>query len=264
MSDKKLNLLVIGLLKTGSSALIDMLREYDNVALIPNEFDEYRAPGLVADQLASEEDKLPNLIHELTRTNIKLRLIYNILPIFNLKQLKNIEFGARFFSTLKQLKRLSLLKRLNKKLKSGASSEEKVEFAKNWIREVGNIYEKGEYCILYNQPLQIVNEIKIWKQVFHPFKLIVVFRDPKDQLADIIKFRYLFGTYGDPYMTLSNFTLESIYGRSRAGAIKFHINAIKKRVIVLILYIIAGPTYIRTRPTSSLIRFIRSPVLFFL
>ncbi len=46
----------------------------------------------------------------------------------------------------------------------------------------------------------------------------------------------------------------------------FHITAmhITIKIMRLMVYITAGPRYMRTRFTSSLMRFIKSPVLFFL
>ena len=48
---KKCNILIYGILSSGSSALVDLLLEYNNVNVIPGEFDDFRASGLVADQL---------------------------------------------------------------------------------------------------------------------------------------------------------------------------------------------------------------------
>ena len=53
--------------------------------------------------------------------------------------------------------------------------------------------------------------------------------------------------------------------RVRVGAIVIMYDiTITNKEIVFVLYMNAGPTYILTFPTSSLIRFIRSPVLLFL
>ncbi|MCA0932639.1 hypothetical protein LCM02_09265 [Lutimonas saemankumensis] len=228
---EKTNILVLGLLKTGSSALIDLLKEYECFGLIPDEFNDYRAPGLVADQLTfTPDDIFPNKIEKITHFKQKLRLIYNLFPIFELKKIKNSSFKDRFYFSKKRIKELNSLKSLNKKLISKDELEDKIHHTRLWIKNLGVIHAKNKPYILFNQPLETVNDIDIWKKVFFPFKLIVVLRDPKDQLADIINFGYLYETFGDPFMTLSGVTLETIYGRNRAGALNFHIDAIKRRL----------------------------------
>jgi len=229
MKNEKTNILIFVLLKTGSSALVDLLREYDNLSVVPGEFDDYRAPGLIADQLTNHQNGFPNLIQSIFNFNGKLGLIYKVFPIFNPKEIINGGLPNRFLKAKLRLKRIKLMQDLNHQLLLTPGIEQKIDITKTWIKDIGDIYSTGKHSIVYNQPIEIVNEIKIWRKVFHPFKLIVVYRDPKDQLADIIKFGYLYGAYNGPYMTLSGVTLESIYGRNRDGAINFHIDAINKR-----------------------------------
>lgn len=231
MNKLKINILVIGLLKTGSSALIDLLREYDNINLIPGEFDDFRAPGLVADQLSYQQSvDFINKIEVLIESKQKLLLIYNILPIYSKGIHSTIGIRGRFVSSLIRIRQLRLLKKLNIKLSSNISFDDKIRHANKWITEIGLIYNKDKEFILYNQPLEIVNNTGIWSKVFHPWKLVIVYREPKDQLADIIKNGYLYEPYGAPFINFGGVTLETIYGRSREGAITFHIDAIRKRL----------------------------------
>ena len=51
-----------------------------------------------------------------------------------------------------------------------------------------------------------------------------------------------------------------VYKVSSGDTLYIYNITIAKRIKVLIVYITAGPTYIRTFETSSLIRFIKSPV----
>ena len=234
MRKEKYNILVCGLLSTGSSALVDLLREYDNMNHIPGEFDDFRAPGLVADQLNDPQDySFLNEIDRLIGFRSKIRRIYYVLPIFSifkwdLKMIRGI--GSRFRLSIIRNRQLNLLKKLNIKLATNIPLKDKIRFANQWITEVGNIQLKNKEFVVFNQPLQIVIDTCLWKEVFKPWKLICVYRDPKDQLAEIVRNGYLFNPYGAPVMNHGGVVLETIYGRNRKGAIKFHIEAIKKRM----------------------------------
>jgi hypothetical protein len=226
MKKVKSNILVFGLLSTGSSALVDLLREYDNIHVIPGEFNDYRTPGLVADQLSHHLNiGFPSRIEKLTETKKVLKLIFNVLPILKIR-------GARSHikASYRRVRQLILLKKLNQKLKSNISLEDKIRYAKIWINEIGNINKKNEEFVVFNQPIATPNANPIWGEVFFPWKLICVYRDPKDQFADIVKKGRLDEPYGKPYLNLAGVIIEDIYGRNRKGAINVHIESIKKRL----------------------------------
>jgi hypothetical protein len=230
MKKIKTNILVVGLLSTGSSALVDLLREYEDIHVIQNEFNDFRAPGLVADQLGNLEDNnFMNEIGILTSLKYRLRLIYNIFPILRLEIDSFKELKNRFNFNFERIKQLNALKKLNAKLISAISSKEKIVYANQWIQEIGDINNCNKKFVLFDQPLLTAIESKIWKEVFYPFKLMIVYRDPKDQLAEIIKNGKLYGFYGAPNVNLGGVTLETIYGRSRKAAITIHSESIKKR-----------------------------------
>lgn len=225
----KSNILVFGLLSTGSSALVDLLREYDNISIIPGEFDDFRAPGLVADQLSLHQSiDFPNKIDQLAPFWKKIRLIYSIAPIFKLKIHSFKGIRGRFKFVRLRIKQLDLLKKLNRKLKTEIAFEDKIRYANNWIQDTSNI--QNTELVVYNQPLLTGVDTKIWKEVFYPCKLICVYRDPKDQLADIIKQGRLYLPYGAPYVNIAGVIIETIYGRNRKGAINVHIDAMRKRL----------------------------------
>src|SRR5690606_32988544 len=54
----------------------------------------------------------------------------------------------------------------------------------------------------------------------------------------------------------------NVYKVRRGETLYIYTITMAKRMTVLMVYITAGPTYIRVFPTSSLMRFIRSPVRF--
>ncbi len=230
MNKEKTNILIVGLLATGSSAMVDLLREYDEIHIVQNEFNDFRAPGLVADQLDNQQDnEFKNEIGRITSLKSRLRLIYGIFPILKWEIKTILEVKHRFKYNLIRIKQLNLLKRLNTILVSTISVEEKFHQANHWIQEVGRINNPSKEFVLFDQPLLSTINTGIWERVFNPFKLIVVYRDPKDQLAEIIKKGILYAPYGAPNVTYSGVALESIFGRNRESAITIHINAIKKR-----------------------------------
>lgn len=231
MESKKLNILVIGMLSSGSSALIDLFLEYNNINVIPGEFDDFRASRMVADQLTHQQSiNFPNIIDLVIRNRSKKRLIYNIFPIFKFELRTITHIRSHYKTSLLQLKQLELLYKLNKKLKSDITFEEKIQHTNQWIRDIGRINLKNRKFIVFNQPIEIAIDNKVWRAAFEPFKLICVYRDPKDQLADIINRGFLSASFDAPKMTVPGVNAESIYGRDRAGAFKFHLDALRKRM----------------------------------
>lgn len=129
MEHAKYNILVTGLLVTGSSALIGMLKEYDNINIIPGEFDDFRAPGLVADQLRFyKNNEFCSEIERLTAFRLKAKLLYNALPIFNWKEFKIKGVQNRLKFSLTRIRHLMLLKQINKILCTNITIQDKKIF----------------------------------------------------------------------------------------------------------------------------------------
>jgi hypothetical protein len=230
LEEKNYNLLILGLLSTGSSALVDLLKEYDNVNIVPEEFNDFRAPGLVADQLSDQQSKnFPSKISSLISVKKQIHLIYEVVPFFKKEIFRIWRIKVRYKKSSVRLKQLWYLKNLNSRLDSDISFEEKIKFANIWVKEIASINSKNKKITVFNQPLLTGIETPIWEKVFDPLKLIIVFRDPKDQLAEIIKKGYLFMSYGAPNINMGGVIIETLYGRDRKGAINTHIDAIAKR-----------------------------------
>ena len=235
------NILVLGTSSSGSSALHNLLKEYDNIGHFPNEFDDFRAPGLVADQLNEVSSiNFPNKIDKLLGfTNLAKRLIYKSLIwklIFNCipKKYRGIDYNIKLLDNIKDklidLYKLYLLDQLNKSLKTKIPFEEKIRNSNKWIQLIGNILFFDKKYVLYDQPILTKTDFTIWTTVFNPFKLIIVYRNPRDQIADIIERGNLFKPFGSAYMTLAEDNLEAIYGKDKKGAMRFHIDSIKNRL----------------------------------
>ena len=244
MFKERTNILIMGTLASGASALVDMLKEYENVNVLPDEFVSYRRPGFVADQLSYNSSlDYPSVIDgEITFENYKWELIYksSIWKLFSAKGLKNAwdkEWGhpklKAYKNSLISLYHIFFLKELNKSLRSDISFEEKIRLSSEWIHKIGNVYPSANDFILYNQPLHPWFDTEIWTKVFSPFKLIYVLRDPKDQLAEMIRREIVFSPFRDAQISYGQFNIVSIYGNDRKGRIRFVMDALKKRLEIL-------------------------------
>lgn len=233
------NILIYGTLSSGSSAVHNLLKEYDNIGYLANEFDDYRSPGLVADQLSySSSVNFPNEIDKITLLNNSIKkvlfksLIWKLFLCgisnkyldINIKLLSYIRNGLIGYS------QILLLKNLNKNLKSSISFEKKIDFSNKWINDIGNIFSNHIEYMMFDQPINLTSEVSIWTKVFNPFKLIIIYRDPRDQLADIEKRGLLFMPFGSAATNLAGVNLDYIYGRDRKGATRFQIDAIRVRL----------------------------------
>ena len=226
MAYGRVNILVSGILKSGSSALVDMLREYSCFGIIPGEFDDYRAPGLIADQLSNKNNqRLFNKVDNITGLRNKASIVLDGF----IGGLRTGNLRKQIGCTINTLAEVKLLQELSVRLSSAESFAHKINYSNRWIKNVGDIYAKNTKYVLFNQALSPAIDIKLWRKVFSPFKLVVVYRDPRDQLADIVKFNYLGNTFGGPKVSMSGVSLETIYGRSRYGAMQCHIDALRKR-----------------------------------
>jgi len=228
---KRCNILVNGLLYSGSGAIVDLLKEYDNIHVINHEFNDFRAPGLVGDQLNYNSSiDFPNQIYKLTKFRRIIGFVFKSIPKFSweLYQIKRYGLYFNFMGT--RLYQLYRLNQLNRCLKSDIPFDVKIQKSNEWIHRIGGIFSINKKYVLFDQPIMLGADINVWTKVFNPYKLIYVYRNPKDQLADIIRSGCLFPPFGAPFINLAGITLETIYGRDRKGAIRFHIEAIQKRL----------------------------------
>lgn len=239
MNSEKTNILVIGTLASGSSALVDMLKEYENIGALPREFDNFRRPGFVSDQLSAATCiDYPNVIDDNVRfISSTWKFIYksSLWKYFFKERTrklwdKNWKIFEKYKICLISLQQIYILSELSKKLKSPISFEEKIHHSNEWIRQIGNIYSPRYDFILFNQPLLPWSDPEIWTKVFKPFKLICVYRDPKDQLAEMIRRDIEFSPFRANQLTYGQFNLISIYGNDRKGRFKFLTDALKNRL----------------------------------
>jgi len=239
-----MNILVCGLLWSGSSALVDMLKEYSDVGLIQGELDELRRPGMISDHI-------DGLISDVYPSQVEIFLKAQYKP--GRKLLKNFLNGHLY-----NLKRWRALKEHSRIITSSASREEKLAAARKYTGAIKDIYAEGKSHAVFDQPIIISQHLDVWPKVFSPFKMFFIYRDPRDQLAQIIKQNHLFLYFCAPE--------QDIYGGGRLGAIKYQIHTLKTRIKWMEKIIVTQPENAVALSFERLVRdneFIRAKVELF-
>lgn len=223
--------MIVGFARTGSHALVDLLSEYDNIGVYPGEFNMFRTPGLISDMLEDKEKCLwPNLIEHYTTYNSLVRRVVDKLIPDGLTNNNFVIKNAKYFPNLeKKMTTISYIRsisRLNDVLNSNTSLDNKIQATNSWINKLGYFYAKEKEYLILDQPIKPSSNLSVWTEVFKPFKVIFSIRNPRDQIADLLKAGYLYKPYGtEPTPTWGGGILESIYGRNKQGAIKMFIDS---------------------------------------
>lgn len=240
-SRDKTRILISGTYFSGSSAVVDLLNEYDGTERIPGEFDDFRRTGLVGDCLEYPVHvPYANRIQEYVSAHGKLLYVSRAFVGSGVKKkgkraqlhhlLDKIIDGMRFGRAkgeeyLKE-KRLNLLPRLVADLERAGSTAEKIARARDWLNEVELICAPSASYVVYDQPIFHGQHLSTWPEVFRPFKLIVVIRNPKDQIAQLIKT----GSIYTDHSTCLTHGLHEIYGGGIDGMVKFNLDAMIGRL----------------------------------
>lgn len=215
-------ILICGTYFSGSSALTDLLSEYKSSARVPGEFDEFRRAGMIGDLIVNKTNiGYDSKLDQAIKNNLSSMYAHsNPEPINYLKYLF-INTPLRYVSEkfIKKYKRICLLKAVNKEIRRCNNIDKKLEIASEWINDIAEVYAKKENFIIFDQPIFFNQHFKVWTEIFSPFKLIIICRDPRDQISDIILKNKLFFDIETPTRGL----LE-IYGADRYGAIRYEID----------------------------------------
>ena len=228
-------IIISGLYYSGSSAVIDFLKECDNVGIYPDEFSQFRGAGLIGDILNASPD-----FHTIDRTDAYIskkggldylsisqnKVGHNrranfhrfIDRLIDFSQLKKNTVSCKQDNTLLELR--SLITQF--------SSEGKLDdlnLAKQWLRKIDDIYARRMDYVVYDQAIYLGKHDKIWPKIFHPYKLIVVIRNPLDQLAQLIRSNKI----SNDHDRCTTNGLGDIYGNSIEGNLCYHASAINAR-----------------------------------
>lgn len=215
-------ILICGLYFSGSGALIDLLSEYNSVAVVPGEFDEFRRAGMIGDHIEGR-------IGDDYRCKVKSTIFNFMQPLYGHSRPRLINI-LRYMFTMSPLrfakkrysqvyKRIKLIEDVKVNIANSEIREQKIVAASEWIKDIVRHYSRGKDNLVFDQPIFLKQHKGIWPQVFAPCKLVIVYRDPRDQIADLIKRNLLFSDILTPTHGLLN-----IYGAHRLGAIKYEID----------------------------------------
>lgn len=228
-------ILVSGTYFSGSSAVTDFLSEFDGVLRIPGEFDDFRRIGLVGDSLIYPPVPYPLRFNEYISKNRNYSFVSNVFGGAGGRRgaiHRTVDRLLDALLTLRGLKRnnrrgLGALEEYAKKITSVGSFEEKLILAKEWLSEVERLNCDGEnfQYLLFDQPIFHGQHQNIWPRVFDPYKLIIVIRDPLDQLAQLVGNR----NYCLDHSTCLTHGIHEIYGSGSTGMINYQLAALSGR-----------------------------------
>jgi hypothetical protein len=190
------NILISGLVWSGSGAVVDLLREYNNINVVPGEFEDIRQKNMIGDaienSLTLKELKVSKLYIKEVKFLIKVVLIMvrSVIPdkIFPFNKVKSRAQSADILPA--RVKRVVENRRLHSaliKICKHKSRDERIKIAKLWFSSMSDSYSNGSDFVLFDQPIIHESHFNVWSEICKPFKLIVVYREPKDQMADILK-----------------------------------------------------------------------------
>jgi hypothetical protein len=195
----KTNILVSGLWYSGSSAVVDALALHPEVSEIPGEFDDFRRFRLVGDLLEQESDQTG--LHQLRRyietngslqsfmefrgTNQSAREVLFDRTVRSLISLGSLLIDSRASRYARKVRFESLLAFAEEAFSASTPRLDRVELARNWIRTLQDTFSTNESHVLFDQPIMHDRHSETWPRVFSPFKLVVVVRNPLDQLTEI-------------------------------------------------------------------------------
>lgn len=260
MSESRPNVLCCGLLHTGSSAVVDLLREVPSVARVPGEgpgeFNEFREIGLVGDLVEGLiEPGYPSRLDERLgpsglarewrlRRKVVARTVKSLLRTVG-AQLVTRRPGqstlspnpaaelANFADWIRTQDRVSRQRRLLdgvvRQLHQHPGPdgfERRSAIAARWIRELRSLYASDNEFLLLDQGITIGIHQSTWPAIFRPFKLVVVHRDPFDQMGQLAV-RNILGK-----QTITHFQL--VYGVGRLGGFRAQLRLVEARLRALV------------------------------
>lgn len=203
---KPTRILVKGLNWSGSGAVVGFLNEFKGVYQIPGgiertapagyqklgEFDLYRKCGLVGDYISSENyNFLPYLKVYLERKN-EYKAISNFIRFLVHNKIKTPFYFKIYLKQARLRKQLSTINQSFSNLilnfENSDTKTEKINHAKSWVDSMVDIIgDHNKKAVVFDHPIHFNKNTDNWPTVFDPYKLLIVYRDPRDQIAEMIR-----------------------------------------------------------------------------
>lgn len=249
MSTKRVRILVKGVNWSGSGALVDLLKEYSSVVQIPGglekwdctgesrygEFNFFRDFGGIGDQIeydpeVSHPSIMKNELKALKRSTSTKNLMYQYLKSILLRNKKIKKSGKDVVDALRKIANSygDLIAEFDKH----GEKEYRLQKTKEWIQRIeDDICAKHHKFMLFDQAVNFGQHESLWKDVFEPYKLIVVVRNPKDQFTQMANNRNYFSRH---FMQPLAYYMQ---GWSMKDAIQYRIDSKRKELACLERYI---------------------------
>lgn len=181
-SPQPFNILVAGIYRSGSSAVVDYLKGHPDVSGPGGEFTEFKSIGRIGHLLTTSS---PEEARRISRRMVWETRLARLPRGWWREHKGEADIPLKYRVGQNRMK-LRALKKYRKDLANGHDHHDPRHF-RRWMEEIVNTYSAGRRALLLNQPIWIGTHNEVWPVVFDPFKLIVVHRDPMDQFADIVR-----------------------------------------------------------------------------
>jgi hypothetical protein len=196
-----MNILCIGGWLTGNSAILDFLDQSKDVSYLKSDFDLIRQDNGILDLIEEENDlkkyKISRSIFWQSANDLYLAIKFKVALYtkhifrgaqYRRKKIYFSRYDSYIFFNLNLMAHVILFEISRKIIKNF----NEIDFWSLWcIRSSYKFGRKKTKFSLYCNPIYAIDCIstrdKIWRNLFSPFKVICVYRNPWDQLYDILR-----------------------------------------------------------------------------
>ena len=214
MDRKPQKILVNGYGWTGSTALVQMFSEYAEVSVIPNEFDDFRVPGAIGDVMdwklrEQEIHSNPSRRFDCMKSYLFPFFIRGLVPDGLWPKLARGGATTRkeaLMIAVNYIREFFLYKKCITGISAAASKQEVFEIASGWIEKIVGLYSHKSRHVVFDQPILFDCHTDYWPKVFDGSKLILLARNPLDQMGSILK-------DGSQLLEAPNWYVGFLYGR---------------------------------------------------
>ena len=205
MAEQPLKIIIKGLGWSGSGAVVSLLQEFNGIQQVPGgpavveptglvrlgEFNFFRVPGGVGDQLESAPAGPaagPSGIVAYAKKKSRSARSKTIRNIISGRSPRRTLTALSVYNQIRKINRLSIA--LDDDLRVLTSRVERLERARRWMNDVTGVVSNSDTRgVIFDQAIRFGAHTSTWSHVFENWRLIIVFRDPRDQIAE----QYLHG-----------------------------------------------------------------------
>lgn len=179
-----LNVLVAGIYWSGSGAVVDYLKGHPDCHVPKGEFTDFKRQGRIGTMLEAGTAAQARQM----AWRIWLETALGKLPAAWWKQ-RGSDEPARLAlkdQVFHQRLKLTYLKEYRQQLAlSGQPGDATVW--NQWLQAVGQHIAGNRRAVVWNQPIWVGMHEHTWPELFEPYRLVVVHRDPEDQFAEVVR-----------------------------------------------------------------------------